>query len=93
MKWDNQQERPEVIGWITGFVDGEGCFSVSIIRNQTTKLGWQVFPEFVVTQGEKSKNHWIYSKITSDVEVYIETEDMITTQKISLNTAYDHKKK
>ena len=51
----NQQERLETIGWITGFVDGEGCFSVSIFRNMAqTKLGWQVFPEFVVSQGEKS---------------------------------------
>jgi len=49
---DNQQERLE--GWIVGFVDGEGCFSVSIIKNSTTKSGWQLFPEFVVTQGEKS---------------------------------------
>lgn len=49
---DNQQERLE--SWIVGFVDGEGCFSVSIIKNSTTKNGWQLFPEFVVTQGEKS---------------------------------------
>lgn len=54
---DNQQERLKTIGWITGFVDGEGCFSVSIFRNPTakTKLGWQVFCEFVVSQGEKSR--------------------------------------
>ncbi len=51
---DNQQERLEIIGWIVGFTDGEGCFSVSIIKNKTSKLGWQVFPEFVITQGEKS---------------------------------------
>jgi hypothetical protein len=51
---DNQQERLE--GWIVGFVDGEGCFSVSIIKNSTTKNGWQLFPEFVVTQGIKSIN-------------------------------------
>ncbi len=44
-----------MIGWIIGYVDGEGCFSVSLFRNKTTKFGWQVFPEFVVTQGEKSK--------------------------------------
>ena len=49
---DNQQERLE--GWIVGFVDGEGCFSVSIIKNSTMKNGWQIFSEFVVTQGEKS---------------------------------------
>lgn len=55
-KSDNQQERPEMAWWICGFVDGEGCFSVSMIRNLTTKLGWQVFPEFVVTQGSKSRS-------------------------------------
>jgi hypothetical protein len=27
---DNQQER--LIGWITGFVDGEGCFSIHFVR-------------------------------------------------------------
>lgn len=51
---DNQQERLKTIGWIIGYVDGEGCFSVSMIRNRATRHGWQVFPEFVVTQGEKS---------------------------------------
>ena len=51
---DNQQERLKTIGWIVGYVDGEGCFSVSLIKNYKTKFGWQVFPEFVVTQGEKS---------------------------------------
>ena len=53
---DNQQERLKTIGWIIGYVDGEGCFSVSFIKNATTKSGWQVFPEFVVTQGGKSKS-------------------------------------
>jgi len=51
---DNQQERQFLIGWIVGIVDGEGCFSVSIIRNSTTSFGYQIFPEFVITQGEKS---------------------------------------
>ncbi len=50
----NQQERPGIEEWIVGFADGEGCFSVSIFRNKTTKLGWQVFPEFVITQGKRS---------------------------------------
>jgi hypothetical protein len=51
---DNQQERLKTIGWIVGYIDGEGCFSVSFNRNKTSKSGWQIFPEFVVTQGEKS---------------------------------------
>jgi len=51
---DNQQERLKIENWIVGFTDGEGCFSVSFIRNKTTKSGWQIFPEFVITQGKKS---------------------------------------
>ncbi len=56
MSADNQQERLKTIGWIVGFVDGEGCFSVTIQKNATMTTGWQVFPEFVVTQGEKSRD-------------------------------------
>ncbi len=51
---DNQQERLGIAYWITGFTDGEGCFSVAIITNKTTRFGKQIFPEFVVTQGAKS---------------------------------------
>ncbi len=51
---DNQQERLGMVQWIVGFTDGEGCFTVSIIRNLTTRFGKQIFPEFVVTQGSKS---------------------------------------
>lgn len=69
---DNQQERLKIIGWITGYVDGEGCFQVSIIKNQRTKFGWQIFPEFVVTQNEKSKNSLLLLKdYFSCGEVYI----------------------
>lgn len=51
----NQQERLKIIGWIVGFVDGEGCFTISLHKNPTTSSGWQIMPEFIVTQGEKSK--------------------------------------
>lgn len=50
---DNQQERLDPL-WVVGFIDGEGCFSVSLIKNKTNRSGYQVFPEFVVTQGAKS---------------------------------------
>jgi len=55
---DNQQER--LIGWITGFVDGEGCFSIHFVRQPERvsrrgyKTGFQVGHEFAVTQGAKS---------------------------------------
>ena len=44
---DNQQERLS-IGWVVGFVDGEGCFSCPIYRCDVMTLGWQVRPEFAV---------------------------------------------
>jgi len=53
---DNQQERLEVYGWITGFVDGEGSFLVNIFQSPRAKSGWQVFPEFNVSQSLKGKD-------------------------------------
>ena len=57
---ENQQERLIKIGWITGFVDGEGCFSINFIRQPQRqnrrgyRTGFQVAHEFAVTQGAKS---------------------------------------
>jgi hypothetical protein len=51
---DNQQERPGFEQWVVGFVDGEGCFSISVVRNAVCRLGWQVQHEFSVTQAEPS---------------------------------------
>ena len=39
---ENQQERLATIGWVVGFVDGEGCFSVPIYRCGKMTLRWQV---------------------------------------------------
>ena len=52
---DNQQERPGSEEWVVGFVDGEGCFSISVVRNATCALGWQVQHEFAVTQAAPSR--------------------------------------
>jgi len=40
--------------WITGFVDGEGCFSIAINPHPDMKLGFQVQAEFAVTQSASS---------------------------------------
>jgi hypothetical protein len=69
---DNQQERLRLQGWIQGFADGEGCFSISIFKNATTRSGYQVFPEFVVTQGEKSKETLVvFQKFFNCGNVYV----------------------
>jgi hypothetical protein len=55
---ENQQERLfEFRGWVVGFVDGEGCFSIGFVRQphrtnrRGYKTGYQVSHEFAVTQG------------------------------------------
>ncbi len=40
--------------WVVGFVDGEGCFHVSILRHPEMTVGYQVLPEFTVVQHERN---------------------------------------
>jgi hypothetical protein len=57
MDADNQQERLIKLGWVIGFVDGEGCFCVGFVKQSDCfkrkgyKTGYQVSHEFAVTQG------------------------------------------
>ena len=39
--------------WITGFVDGEGCFHVGINKHSEMTAGFQVLPEFTVVQHKR----------------------------------------
>ena len=39
--------------WIVGFVDGEGCFHVSINPHAEMTVGFQVLPEFTIVQHER----------------------------------------
>ena len=42
--------------YITGFVDGEGCFSVSFSLRKKMKLGVEVRPSFAVSQHCRNKD-------------------------------------
>jgi hypothetical protein len=60
---ENQQEtalsRQEIdASWVVGFVDGEGCFSVSVHRNPFVRRtrGWQLTPTFQVYQHEDHRS-------------------------------------
>src|SRR6476646_4068510 len=50
---DNQQERLDA--YLAGFVDGEGTFHVAVQRNPTTRAGWQLVPEFHVSQNPERR--------------------------------------
>jgi LAGLIDADG endonuclease len=55
---DNQQERLD--GYISGYVDGEGCFAVSVNRNSSSRSGYQLVPEFHVSQnGDRAQVLWL----------------------------------
>jgi len=75
---ENQQERLEMSYWISGFTDGEGSFVVSVISNSTTRFGKQIFPEFVITQGAKSK------KSLEEIQKFFECGSIV------LNKRYDN---
>lgn len=82
----NQQERLIQRGWIIGFVDGEGCFSIGFIRQANRKnrkgykTGYQVAHEFVVTQGEKS------------ISCLYELRDFFEIGQVVINRRYDNHK-
>lgn len=42
--------------YITGFVDGEGCFSISIFKDSRRLTGWQVKPIFSISLHNKDLN-------------------------------------
>ena len=42
--------RRELANYISGYVDGEGCFSVSFSKREKLRIGWEVKPSFCVGQ-------------------------------------------
>src|SRR5581483_11041902 len=49
----NQQERLDA--YLAGFVDGEGSFHVAVQRNPSVRVGWQLVPEFHVSQNRERR--------------------------------------
>ena len=39
--------------WITGFVDGEGCFHIGISKHPEMRSGYQILPELTVVQHKR----------------------------------------
>jgi hypothetical protein len=83
---ENQQERLIEVGWIIGFVDGEGCFSIGLTRQAGGegrigyKTGWQVSHSFVVVQGARS------------ISALWRLRDFFRVGNVSINHRYDNHK-
>ena len=51
-----QQSQVDLPSYISGYVDGEGCFTVSIAPRPTLLVGWEVRPSLSVSQnGDRSE--------------------------------------
>lgn len=80
----DQQERLIRLGWVAGFIDGEGCFSIGFVRQPDRKnrkgyrTGFQVAHEFAVTQGARS------------VRCLHELREFFGVGQILINTRYDN---
>jgi hypothetical protein len=83
---ENQQERLIRIGWVVGFVDGEGCFSIGFVkqpdraRRRGYRTGYQVVHRFVVVQGARS------------VDNLYELRDFFGVGAVGINRRYDNHK-
>jgi hypothetical protein len=83
---ENQQESLIRTGWVIGFVDGEGCFSIGFVRQPDRvsrrgyKTGFQVAHSFVVVQGARS------------VRALEELRDFFGVGAVSINRRYDNPK-
>ena len=42
--------------YLAGFVDGEGCFNISLKKQKSAKLNWVLDPVFHVTQHSRNKS-------------------------------------
>ena len=81
---ENQQERLLSAEWISGFVDGEGCFSIGLVRQPDRvgrkgyRTGFQVVPDFSVVQGARS------------VSVLWELKDFFKVGNVYRNSRHDN---
>ncbi len=48
-------ERKNIGQYISGYVDGEGCFSIPIRPRPSLRIGWEVRPSFSVAQNRERK--------------------------------------
>ena len=50
------EDKVDLPSYISGYVDGEGCFTVSISPRPTLRVGWEVRPSLSVSQnGDRSE--------------------------------------
>jgi hypothetical protein len=65
-------------GYITGFADGEGCFTLTIIKDKKYKLGWRVTCRFAINLHKKDLS------LLNDIKDYFAVGNISYTGKDSI---------
>ena len=54
---------PEVLSYIAGFLDGDGCINVQLVRRRDYRLGYQIRPSITFCQKRKHRAflEWLQS--------------------------------
>jgi hypothetical protein len=50
VQYAGSQQGVDLASYISGYVDGEGCFNVSLAPRATLRVGWEVRPSISVSQ-------------------------------------------
>ena len=61
--------KQQLIYYLLGFVDGEGCFHISLKRQKSAKMHWVLDPIFHVTQNSKKNQYFMNCKKYLDAEL------------------------
>ena len=63
MSFLDKQVDNHFAGYVSGFVDGEGCFSVSFRKLGRTRVGLEVTPSFSIGQNKTPENYALLLRI------------------------------
>lgn len=91
---DNQQERLINIGWVIGFVDGEGCFSIGLVKQADKhnrkgyKTGYQVHMNLLLLRVRKVLMPFPSFKDFLRLERYISTLAMTIIKRICIDMLF-----
>jgi LAGLIDADG endonuclease len=70
--------------WVTGFIDGEGCFRTSLTKSKNRKIGWKIYLSLVKIKSFFNYIGKIYTRNTS-VDYVVCSLDEITKIIIHFN--------
>ena len=69
-KDDYTSIEPEILAYIAGFFDGEGCISMQVQSILASRFGYRIQPVVMITQKDKSILEWIADVLQIKKRIY-----------------------